>query len=82
MAIGAKLSINEAMQTEFRIVSRVCQGEDFYEGIRATILDKDFAPRWGHTIEQVTPHDLDAYFAPLAHDELTFELTRASETVS
>jgi enoyl-CoA hydratase len=82
MAIGAKLSINEAMQAEFRIVSRVCRGEDFYEGIRATILDKDFAPRWRHTIEEVTPHDLEAYFAPLAHDELTFELTRARETVS
>jgi enoyl-CoA hydratase len=82
MAIGAKLSINEAMQTEFRIVSRVCQGEDFYEGIRATILDKDFAPGWGHTIEEVTPDEVDAHFAPLAHDELTFDPSRASETVS
>jgi enoyl-CoA hydratase len=82
MAIGAKLSINEAMQTEFRIVSRVCQGEDFYEGIRATILDKDFAPRWVHTIEGVTPDEVDAYFAPVAHDELTFEASRARETVS
>jgi enoyl-CoA hydratase len=82
MAIGAKLSINEAMQAEFRIVSRVCRGEDFYEGIRATILDKDFAPRWGHAIEQVTADEVDAYFAPLAQDELTFEPSRASEAVS
>jgi len=82
MTIGANLSMDEAMRTEFRIVSRVCRGTDFYEGIRATILDKDFAPRWMHmSLEEVAPQDVDAYFAPLA-DELTFEKTRARETVS
>jgi enoyl-CoA hydratase len=83
MTIGAKLSIDEAMRTEFRIVSRVCRGQDFYEGIRATILDKGFAPRWGHAkLEEVTPNEVDAYFAPLAADELTFGNSRVRETVS
>jgi enoyl-CoA hydratase len=83
MSIGAKLPIDEAMRTEFRIVSRVSRGQDFYEGIRATILDKDFAPRWGHaTLEEVTPDEVDAYFAPLAADELTFGNSRVRETVS
>jgi enoyl-CoA hydratase len=83
MTIGANLSIDEAMQTEFRIVSRVCRGEDFYEGIRATILDKDFAPRWAHTtLEEVSGREVDSYFAPLGPEELAFENTRARETVS
>jgi enoyl-CoA hydratase len=83
MTIGANLSMDEAMQTEFRIVSRVCRGKDFYEGIRATILDKDFTPHWTHARhDDVAPHEVDAYFAPLATDELTFENTRARETVS
>jgi enoyl-CoA hydratase len=83
MTIGANLSVDQAMQMEFRIVSRVCRGEDFYEGIRATILDKDFSPRWRHgKIDEVTSEKVDAYFAPLAADELTFENARARETVS
>ena len=81
MTVGAKLSIDAAMQTEFRIVSRVCRGSDFYEGIRATILDKDFAPRWRHaSLDEVAPQEVDSYFAPLA-DELTFENARTRETV-
>ena len=84
MAIGGSLSIDEAMQTEFRIVSRVCRGKDFYEGIRATILDKDFAPQWSHaSIESVASEEVDSYFAPLApDDELIFETERAREAVS
>jgi enoyl-CoA hydratase len=83
MTIGAKLSMDEAMQTEFRIVSRVCRGNDFYEGIRATILDKDFAPRWAHAhLDYVTPQEVDVHFSPLPDDELTFPKSRARETVS
>ena len=36
----------ECMRAEFRIVSRVIEGHDFYEGVRAVIVDKDNAPRW------------------------------------
>jgi enoyl-CoA hydratase len=83
MSIGGQLSMDEAMRTEFRIVSRVCRGEDFYEGIRATILDKDFAPRWsGAGSDDIMPDDVEAYFAPLQENELTFETSCARETVS
>ena len=47
MRRGATLSISTTcMRTEFRIVSRVMHGHDFYEGVRAVIVDKDNAPRW------------------------------------
>ncbi len=84
MSGGAKLSIDQAMQTEFRIVSRVCRGTDFYEGIRATILDKDFAPRWSHArLENVSSAEADEYFAPLPKgEELTFAESRARENVA
>src|SRR5947199_208015 len=78
----ARLSIDEAMGTEFRIVSRVCRGKDFYEGIRATILDKDSSPHWGHTnMEAIAQEEVDAYFAPLPEGELTFDSRRTCETV-
>ena len=73
MQVGADLSMKEAMQTEFRIVSRLCRGNEFLEGIRATIIDKDGAPLWQpSTIDAVKTIDIDRYFAPLGRDELVF----------
>ncbi len=73
MALGADLSFEEAMRLEFRIVSRICRGHDLYEGVRATIIDKDQSPHWrpgpGEAIEETA---IAAYFAPLGAEELTF----------
>ena len=45
------------------------RGHDFYEGVRAVIIDKDQAPRWQPaTLEEVTAVDVKHYFAPLASE--------------
>jgi enoyl-CoA hydratase len=55
------------MQAEFRIVSRVIRGHDFYEGVRAVIVDKDNTPHWRPaTLDEVTAADVERHFAPLA----------------
>jgi enoyl-CoA hydratase len=74
LQIGGGLSFEEAMRTEFRIASRVCRGHDFYEGVRALLVDKDNKPRWRPAPgEPIPAADIDAYFAPLpAGDELNF----------
>ena len=41
---GKSLDFEACLRTEFRIVSRVVTGHDFYEGIRAVIVDKDHSP--------------------------------------
>jgi enoyl-CoA hydratase len=70
MRIGGKLSFTEAMRIEYRIVSRIAECGDFYEGVRAVIVDKDHAPRWSPaTSAQVSAEAVAAYFAPLP-DEL------------
>ena len=52
------------MRREYRIVARILHGHDFYEGIRAQVIDKDRQPRWRpDRIEAVG--DVDEYFAPL-----------------
>ena len=67
MAMGGALSFAEAMRVEFRIVTRICQGHDFYEGVRAALVDRDNRPQWA---PEPTAADLDAYFAPLGADDL------------
>jgi len=73
MQAGPGLAFEEAMALEFRIVWRICRGHDFYEGVRAAIVDKDNRPRWipaGH--DEVASAAIDAYFAPLGESELAF----------
>jgi enoyl-CoA hydratase len=70
MRAGAKLSFQACMQTEFRIVSRVIHGHDFYEGVRAVIVDKDNAPKWRPgTLAEVADAEIARHFAPLSGGE-------------
>ncbi len=69
MRAGAALSFAEAMRLEFRIVSRIVHGADFYEGVRAVIIDKDNAPRWQPaTLADVSDEQVAHYVAPLPDD--------------
>jgi enoyl-CoA hydratase len=71
MRRGAGLTFEEALKTEFRIVSRICHGHDFYEGVRAVIIDKDGSPHWRPpSLEGVTADVLAAHFADLEAAEL------------
>ena len=66
---GIDLDFEACLRTEFRIVSRVATGHDFYEGIRAVIVDKDHNPRWEPpTLDAVSDSDVAGYFAPVGHE--------------
>jgi enoyl-CoA hydratase len=68
---GQALAFDECMRTEFRIVSRLVHGHDFYEGVRAVLIDKDNAPRWRPaTLAEVADADVERLFAPLGGTEL------------
>jgi len=63
---GKDWSFADCMKAEYRIVSRIIYGHDFYEGVRAVIIDKDNAPRWKpERLAQVQDTDVQNYFAPL-----------------
>jgi len=66
---GRSWSFDDCMRAEFRIVSRVVRGEDFYEGVRAVIIDKDNAPHWRpDQLSQVTQDEVERHFAPLERE--------------
>jgi enoyl-CoA hydratase len=68
---GRDWSFAQCMQAEMRIVSRIVYGHDFYEGVRAVIVDKDNAPRWSPaSLEGVSDAEVEKHFAPLGEDEL------------
>ena len=48
---------------------------DFYEGVRAVLVDKDHSPRWNPpTLTGVTTEMVAAHFEPLpASEELHFD---------
>ena len=69
MRMGRELSFREAMMLEYRIVSRILDGHDFYEGVRAVIIDKDQAPIWRpDRIENLDMSAIESYFRPLAQE--------------
>ena len=46
MREGAELDFASCQRMEFRIMARMMEGRDFYEGVRAALIDKDQSPRW------------------------------------
>ena len=71
MQEGRTATFPECMRIEFRVATRVLQGTDFYEGVRAVIVDKDNRPSWAQaSLEAVGDDEVNRYFAPLGPDEL------------
>jgi enoyl-CoA hydratase len=63
---GRAYDFETCMRAELRIVSRVIHGHDFYEGVRAVIVDKDNKPRWQPaTLHQVSDAEVERHFAPI-----------------
>jgi len=66
-------SLEECLVREYRAALEVFRSDDFREGIRAAVIDKDRNPRWSPPlIEDVTPEMLAPYFAEIGADELVF----------
>jgi enoyl-CoA hydratase len=71
IAYGEMLEMDDCMKMEFRILNRMLTGHDFYEGIRAAVIDKGDTPKWQPaTLAEIDESDIEAYFAPLPGGEL------------
>jgi enoyl-CoA hydratase len=70
----ASSSLEECLVREYRAALEVFASDDFREGIRAAVIDKDRNPRWSPArVEDVTPEMIAPYFAEIGADELVFD---------
>jgi enoyl-CoA hydratase len=70
-------SLEECLVREYRAALEVFRSDDFREGVRAAVIDKDRNPRWSPPrIEDVTPGMVAPYFAEIGADELKFDQTK------
>lgn len=66
---AATKSVRDCLITDFRIAQRIMRKGNYFEGVRALIIDKDNQPRWEpSTLADVRKEDIDACFAPLEND--------------
>jgi enoyl-CoA hydratase len=70
-------SLQECLVREYRAALEVFASNDFREGVRAAVIDKDRKPKWSpRGITDVTPEMVAPYFAELGSDELVFNQTK------
>lgn len=58
-----ELDFADCIRLDWRIACAILQGHDFYEGVRAALVDKDQSPRWvPDTLAAVDPKAIDGHF--------------------
>jgi enoyl-CoA hydratase len=74
LILGRDYDLDQALQLEYRLTQHFMAAHDFYEGVRATLVDKDQHPRWQpSTLAEVDDAMLESYFIALGAAELAFD---------
>ncbi|SHG95036.1 enoyl-CoA hydratase/isomerase family protein [Bradyrhizobium erythrophlei] len=73
----ASASLEQCLVREYRAALEVFNSDDFREGVRAAVIDKDRNPHWSPArIADVTPEIIAPYFAEIGAGELVFDTTK------
>ena len=75
MKLGeAGVDIETALALEYRMTQHAMAAHDFFEGIRAVLVDKDQTPRWEHaSVSEIGEQEVARYFESLGERELVFD---------
>ncbi len=67
----SSLDLRATLAQDFRLACRCLEAQDFYEGVRAQLIDRDRAPKWRpQALAEVSEAMVEGYFASLGADEL------------
>ncbi|CAD8188855.1 unnamed protein product [Paramecium pentaurelia] len=67
---GQKLDLRENLKMDYRIVRRIMQGTDFFEGVKQVLVDKNHVPNWSFKDALTIPQsEVDKYFKVLENEE-------------
>jgi enoyl-CoA hydratase len=70
---GREYDLEAALALEYRLTQHFMRNHDFYEGVRAVLIDRDQRPNWQPASPaEVTEAIVAGYFASLGADELRF----------
>ncbi|XP_037542210.1 3-hydroxyisobutyryl-CoA hydrolase, mitochondrial [Nematolebias whitei] len=70
---GGTMSLQDVLVMEYRLSQACMRGCDFYEGVRAVLVDKDQNPKWNPpSLAQVSDQSVDECFSSLGEKDLTF----------
>jgi enoyl-CoA hydratase len=73
LTIGRDYDLDAALALEYRLTQHIMAGHDFYEGVRAMLIDRDRKPQWRPAaLTEVSDGMVDSYFAPIGERELRF----------
>ncbi|KDP33513.1 hypothetical protein JCGZ_07084 [Jatropha curcas] len=83
---GRFQTLDQCLAREYRIsltgISKTVS-KDLFEGVRARLVDKDFAPKWDPpSLEEVSEDMVECYFSPLGELEPELELPTATREPS
>jgi enoyl-CoA hydratase len=68
---AAKRDLRDTLKLDYRLALRCLEDNDFYEGVRAALIDKDGEPRWRPSkLEAVTDGMIKLYFSSLGKGDL------------
>ena len=63
LRLGRDMDLRRGLQLEYRLAARFMAGHDFYEGVRANLIEKDFKPAWlPPHLSDVTEAMVEEYF--------------------
>ena len=71
LTLSKHMNLKDCLSMEFRICQAMMGKNDFYEGVRANLVDKDRSPNWKpKTVFDLTSNIVDDHFLELKEKEL------------
>ena len=74
LSLAKNLTLKDCLRMEFRICQAMMAKHDFYEGVRANLVDKDRKPKWNpknvYEFREQFDHYLLKVFNEQTHDDI------------